>query len=181
VLDVGAGVDPLTLELSYGGSIVGATSYDPEDGLALFPIPPEADSLRPGRNRVVIKASDHQESKNLQTTGTDLFPNSARVRVFVRVTPDRAAVSWLAPRTGSCAGRNAELLVAADGPRRIELVRFLEGERVIGVDRKGEGGLFSVRWKTGGEAGGKHVLRAVAVDKAGREAAATRIVRVCRY
>ena len=116
----------------------------------------------------------------MQTVGVDIFPNTAFFEGTVELDPERIAVSWLAPAATACAGKRAELLVAADGPKKIVRVRFLEGKRVIGVDRKGEGGLFSVAWSTGKAAKGKHTLTAEATDAKGRTESATLAVRVCR-
>jgi hypothetical protein len=180
IVDDGAGVDPLTLVVSYGDTLVGASDYDPIAGLALFPIPPEAAELRPGKAKITISASDYQESKNVQSFGTDLFPNTAFFRGTVEVDPERIAVSWLSPAESACAEKRTELFIAAEGPKKIVRVRILDGERLIGVDRKGESGLFRVTWRTGKAAKGKHTLTAEAVDAKGRTESATRVLRVCR-
>ena len=44
---------------------------------------------------------------------------------------------------------------------------------------KGTGGLYSAVWKSAGATKGRHVLRAVVTDAAGRSAFAERGVRVC--
>ena len=180
ILDDGAGVDPLTLVVSYGDALVGASDYDPVDGLTLFPIPAEAEELTVGRAKITISASDYQESKNVESFGTDLFPNTVFFKATVEVDPKRTAVSWLSPAESACAEKRTELFVAAEGPKKIARVRFLDGQRVIGVDRKGESGLFSVTWRTGKAAKGKHTLTAEAVDAKGRAESATRVLRVCR-
>jgi hypothetical protein len=176
--DAKAGVDPITLTVGYGDVAGGATFYDPVTGLALFPIPPE-EPLDFGRNRVTLTASDFQESKNVNTAGSDIFPNTLEREVIVVVDTSRAAVSWLEPAARACVRRGEELLVSANGPREIREVRVYDGERLVGRDRRpADGGLFAVAWKPGG--GGLRTLRAVAVDDRGAETAAVRTARACR-
>jgi hypothetical protein len=67
--------------------------------------------------------------------------------------------------------------VSAEGPRPLALVRFFDGERQIGADRRGQDGLYSVVWRPAGRE--RHLLRAVAVDASGRTTAATRLLRRC--
>ena len=48
VVDLGSGVDPYSLVIGYGQTLIGAVAYDPVSGIALFPIPNEAPQLRAG-------------------------------------------------------------------------------------------------------------------------------------
>jgi subtilisin family serine protease len=180
VFDFQSGVDPITLTLLYGDVAVGAAFYDPIDGLALFPIPAEAPPLDTGKITLRILASDYQESKNVQTVGTDVFPNTALFEGKATVETRRTVLNWLAPDDGLCVSKpSAVLLVSAEGPRKIARVRFFDGERPIKTDRKDDEGLFTVEWKTKGLKRGKHELRAVAVDAKGTRTEASRTVRVC--
>ena len=177
-VDSGSGVDPLTLGIVYRGTFVGAAFYDPIEGLALFPLPLEVPRLAPGKRLITLVGSDFQESKNIQTVGVDLFPNTAFAQTRLEVVSGETVVSWLSPASRGCAA--GRLLVTAGGPKRISQVRFFDGDRKVGVDRKGEAGIWGVPWKLGGVERGKHTLSALAVDASGRETRAVRTVRVCR-
>ena len=177
-VDDGAGIDPLSLTIAYGDVAISAAFYDPSTGLALFPLPPEAPALRSGRNRLLLLASDFQEAKNVVALTTDPYPNTGFREEAVTVATGRPVVSWLEPGTDFCVFRSTELLVSAESPKRIRLVRFYDGGRLVGTDRRAElGSLFRASVELGG--GGEHRLRAVAVDAAGREAVATRTVSLC--
>ena len=176
--DDGAGVDPLSLTIVYGGVAVGAAAYDPLTGLALFPLPPSAPPLKPGRNRLLLVASDYQEAKNVLGLGTDPYPNTGFREVVVHVALGHPVVSWLEPGTDFCTPHDARLLVSAGGPRKIELVRFYDGRRPVATDRKADGGsLFAASTRLGSAE--RHRLRAVAIDASGRQAVATRTVSLC--
>jgi hypothetical protein len=75
-------------------------------------------------------------------------------------------------------GRSS-LIATASSTKPVRSVRFLADGRRIAV-AKGSGGLYSATWKSGGAAKGRHMLRAVVTDAAGRVAVAQRPVRVCR-
>jgi hypothetical protein len=62
VQDAGAGVDPLSLVISYRGINVGAALYDPTSGIAVFPLPREAVPIPTGLTHAVLSASDYQEA-----------------------------------------------------------------------------------------------------------------------
>ena len=49
VIDLGSGVDPLSLVVGYGNALVGASAYDPFTGLALFDLPTDAPKLKVGK------------------------------------------------------------------------------------------------------------------------------------
>src|SRR5205823_11935381 len=51
-LDGGAGVDPFSLTVGYGRTLVGASDYDPVTGIAVFPLPARAAKLEPGSKTV---------------------------------------------------------------------------------------------------------------------------------
>ena len=77
VLDLGSGVDPYSLVIGYGQTLIGAAVYDPASGIALFPIPAGAPALRAGKRQVQASAADFQESKNVDSVGDELLPNTA--------------------------------------------------------------------------------------------------------
>jgi minor extracellular serine protease Vpr len=171
-----AGVDPFSIILSYGRVLVGAAAFDPITGLAFVPLPPAAPALATGRTPVAMQASDYQETKNLDQASEDPLPNTVfkQARLTVVNTP---TVTWLAPQASACL--DGRLLVAAGSTRKLRSVRFFDGERRIAIVKKGAVGLYSFNWKTARAAKGKHVLRADAVDAAGRTASARRVVRIC--
>lgn len=178
VLDRGAGVDPFSLLLSYGGVLVGAAAYDPFTGVALFPLPTAAPRLAAGRRPFRFLASDYQEAKNANTYGGDVMPNTRLLGSRLRVVR-RATVTWLTPLARRCTGRTVELVVVAGAPRRIRAVQFFDGKRRLRVVRRGVAGIYSTTWRTRRAKRGVHRLRAV-VQVAGQRASAERLVRVCR-
>jgi minor extracellular serine protease Vpr len=161
VTDAGAGVDPVSLVFGYRGRVVGAAEYDPDTGLAVIPLPREAPPLEAGTTRARLRAADFQEAKNVNTAGSNIFPNTRFARVQIRVV-DGPALTWL---RASC----TRLLVAASSTKRVLLVRVAG----IGTLRHGRDGLYSLRW----HASGARRLRATVVDASGRNASAT--IRAC--
>jgi hypothetical protein len=179
VRDRGAGVNPLSLVLSYRGALVGASAYDVASGLAVFVLPREAPRIPRGRTTAVVQASDYQEAKNVQTFGRNVLPNTRFQVVRLRAVRG-TAVSWLLPTQGACVRGTTPLLVTVSSTRRVAAVRFFDGARRIGVDRRGTAGLYSALWRARRARRGRHLLRAVVVTRGGGRAVATRRVRVCR-
>jgi minor extracellular serine protease Vpr len=179
VSDRGAGVNPLSLVLSYRGALVGASLYDSSSGLAIFALPREAPRIPRGRTQGVVVASDFQEAKNVQTFGRNVLPNTRFQGVRVRAVRGTTA-AWLVPARGACVRGRVPLLVVVSSTGRVRLVRFFDGARRIGVERRGTAGLFETTWSTRRARRGRHVLRAVVVTRGGGRAVATRRVRVCR-
>ena len=179
VRDAGSGVDPFSLVIGYKRVLVGAAGYDPTSGLALFPLPAAAPKLT-GRTAATLEASDYQETKNVNTSGSEIMPNTAFKAVHISVAA-RPAASWLAPDpSAGCVKGKVGLIVAASSPRKIASVRFYDGKRRIGTVRTGQVGLYVATWKTGKAKRGAHTLRVVARDAGGRTASARESVRVCR-
>jgi len=176
-VDLGAGVDPLSLVLNYGRVLIGASQYDPVTGLVLFGIPTQAPTLAAGKRSAIVMASDYQESKNVNTVGPALMPNTTfkRVRLTVVSGP---TVTWLAPQARSCVTRPEHLLVTADSTAAVREVVFRDDGRKLGT-RKGTLA-FELTWKDAHAAKGVHRLTATVVDVRGRTATAERTVRVCR-
>jgi minor extracellular serine protease Vpr len=174
-----SGVDPLSLVVALGRVLVGAAAYDPVAGIAVFPLPPSVPALKAGRRRAVLLASDLQESKNVNTFGADIMPNTNVRATTLRVVAG-PTVAWLAPETNACATRPERLLVVAGSSARVRSVRFLDGERRIATVTRGAAGLYGASWRTRGLAKGRHLLRAVVTDAQGRTASAVRRVRICR-
>jgi hypothetical protein len=72
------------------------------------------------------------------------------------------------------------LFVTAGSAHGVRSVRFFDGRRLIKNVPEGLESLYDTPWKTAKLQRGRHVLRAVVVDRRGRTASAKRVVRVCR-
>ena len=179
VVDSGSGVDPLSLAIAYRRVLVGAALYDPVTGLALFPLPAGAPQLAPGRTKALVVASDFQEAKNVNTFGRDTMPNTAFRPA--RITAVRGpALNWLEPEPRVCVAKTERLLVAAESSGGIRAVRFFDNGRPLGTVLKGAAGLFGKDWSTRRDKPGRHVLRAVGIDRSGAQISSARTVRICR-
>lgn len=178
VLDNGAGVDPYSLTIGYGRALVGATAYDPATGIAIFPLPAQAPVLRAGRRQLTASAADFQESKNVDSVGDELLPNTAFAAGPVRIV-DGPTVTWLIPETSECVAARAGLTALAGSTATVRSVRFFDGRRLLATVRRGGAGLFTTTWRRGSAAKGRHTLRAIVTDARGRKAEARRSVRVC--
>jgi hypothetical protein len=178
--DSGAGVDPYSIVLAYRGVQIGATAYDSSSGIAIFVLPSSAPRILRRTEFAILAASDFQESKNVSIFGPNVMPNT-RFR-FANIRGVRGTVmTWLLPRRRGCLrGNRQELLVLASTTNRIRRVRFFDGRRLIGSDRRGEAGLYSITWRSQRARKGLHRLRAVAISARGRDARTSRVVRVCR-
>jgi Big-like domain-containing protein len=182
VRDALSGVDPHSLTLFFGrefGTQAGPITYDEDTGIAVFSIPREANPLRPGTEFMRVFASDFQETKNINTEGTNPYPNSrfAGVRMSVVNGP---AVTWISPARNACLAARARLQVVASSPAVISSVGFFDGTRQIGRVRRNTAGIYTLSWRTTGKRRGAHQLTAVASDVRGRESGATVRARVCR-
>jgi len=179
VRDAGAGVDPLSLVISYRGVNVGAALYDPTSGIAVFTLPREAGPIPIGLTRAVVSASDYQEAKNINSVGDDIFPNTS-FRPVALTGVSGPALTWVAPAQNQCVSRTAGLVVVASSTKPIRSVRFFVDGKQLDIDRRGADGVYTGSWGTRLVAAGRHLLRALATDAAGRSLSATREVRVCR-
>jgi minor extracellular serine protease Vpr len=178
VTDRNAGVDPLSLVVGYKGILLLAALYDPASGLALWPLG-GAPRVGVGRTPMIVVGSDYQESKNLDQAGAIILPNtvfrSLRLRVVAGPT-----VTWLLPRARACAAAREGLFVTAGSSRGVRSVQFFDGRRRISRETHGLEGLYASQWKTHKAHRGRHLLRAVVVDRRGARAVGRRVVRVCR-
>jgi subtilisin family serine protease len=176
--DAQSGVDPFTPSLIYNFLLIGASHFDPATGVAVIPFPRQANPLRPGRATMQLVAADLQESKNVNTDSSDPLPNTTRRTVRVRVVA-RPTVTWIAPSQNACVPANGQLSVVASSAAAISSVAFFDGRRQIARVRRNVAGVFSATWNVGAARKGVHTLAATVSDVAGREARATRRVRVC--
>ncbi len=179
VLDAGAGVNPYSLVLAYGRVLLAPSAYDPASGLVLFALPDGAPAIRAGRTKALVAASDYQEAKNVSTSGADVMPNTRFQPVTLRAVAG-PAITWITPDAGSCVAKSVRLTVLAGATRPIAAVSFFDGKRRIRSLRRGGGGIFTTTWPTAERGPGRHLLRAIAVDRAGKRAEARRVVRVAR-
>jgi len=176
--DTQAGVDPLSIALDYSNLLTGAALFDRTTGVAVVPLPREATQLRPGRFTMRLIASDYQEAKNINTDSDNSMPNTRILRVQVRAVAG-PTVTWLAPEKRACVRAGARLDVVAGSSSAVSSVGFFDGGRQLGRVKRSFAGVYSVPWNATGARRGVHMLTAVASDIAGREARATRRVRVC--
>jgi subtilisin family serine protease len=179
VTDRGAGVDPLSLVIAYRGVLVGAAVYDPDTGIAIFPLPVQARTIPTGRTRAILSASDYQEAKNVNSVGDDVLPNTAFRPVAITGVAG-PALTWVAPAENQCVGQTAALIVVANSTRRVRTVRFFVDGKQIDIDRRGVVDVFTGSWSTRLAEPGGHVLSATATDASGRTLSGSRRVRVCR-
>jgi hypothetical protein len=174
VRDAGAGVDPSSLTIGYRGVLVGASTYDPTSGIAVFPLPGGAPRLVAGSLQLRLVASDFQEAKNIDTVGPSIMPNTRSTRQRIRVAAG-TSIAWIAPAPGACLAKSQVASVAVSSTESISAVRFLlDGRTIEGV--RGNG-LWSAT--LGKVSPGKHVLQAIVGGAKHRVASARRIVRTC--
>jgi Bacterial Ig domain/Subtilase family len=177
-LDLQSGVDPLSLVLQYGRTLLGASAYDPLSGIAIFVLPAQAPALKAGKTTIVTAVSDYEETKNVNTIGVNVMPNTTFLESRLSVV-NHPVVTWLAPESGDCLASRTRLLVLASGTKKVASVTFLDGDKTIATDRTGSAGLYSVDWNTRGLARGRHTLTALVREAAGPRARTKRVVRAC--
>jgi hypothetical protein len=176
--DTGSGVDPLSLAIGYKRILLGAAVYDPLAGIALYPMPVQAPKLTATKTPATLVAYDFQETKNVNTVGSNPMPNTTFKNVTIHVV-HAPTLAWLVPNANECVKGTTRLAVVGSATKKLRSVTFFDGKRRIGTDRTSTFGLFSADWNTGKAARGKHVVRAV-LTAGGQRAAATRTIRVCR-
>jgi hypothetical protein len=179
VRDAASGVDPLALLLLFGDSQLGPISYDPDTGIAVFSIPRDADALQPGPEFMRVFAADNQETKNIHTEGVNPMPNSRFFGLRLDVV-NGPTVTWITPNRNACLPARARLQVVAGSRQLVSSVGFFDGQRQIGRVRRNALGLYQMTWRTAGKKRGPHTLTAIVSDTRGREAEASRTVRICR-
>ena len=101
--------------IGYGRTLVGAAVYDPASGIALFPLPSRAAELKTGKQLLTASAADFQESKNVDSVGDELLPNTAFASGNIRIV-NRPTITWITPEVNECTARQAPLLVLASSP-----------------------------------------------------------------
>ncbi|MFL5953564.1 MAG: S8 family serine peptidase [Gaiellaceae bacterium] len=178
-VDLGAGVDPLSLVLNYNNALVGASLYDPLSGLIVFGIPTAAPKFRLGTTKAIVMASDFQEAKNINTVGNDIYPNTTFKQAKLTVV-NGPTVTWIQPPAHACALKNDQMVVVADSTKAVRQVAFTDNGKRVGVDKKGSGGVYSIPWKTAKLKKGRQHVVATVIDASGRKAAAGRVLRICK-
>ena len=177
VRDAGAGVDPGSLTIGYHGILVGASSYDPETGVAVFQLPHSAPELVGGTLELRLVASDFQEAKNIDTVGPSIMPNTRSTRTRIRIVVG-TAIDWIAPAQGACLAKQQTVTVAVSSTGAVAVVRFMLDGRRVGAARRASG-LWTARIATAQIKRGRHTLEAVADSGKRNAASARRIVRAC--
>jgi len=179
-LDLQSGVDPLSLVIAYGRVLVGAAAYDPVSGIAIFPLPPAAAVLKPGKTPLIFVAGDFQEDKNVDQAGeiTSILPNTTFVPVRLEVV-NHPTATWLSPTPGECTVARTRLLVVASATKKIRHVRFFVDGNPIATITRGIAGLYATTWAPKGLARGTHRLQAVVEDAGGATRTADVGVKVC--
>ncbi|HST25456.1 MAG TPA: S8 family serine peptidase [Gaiellaceae bacterium] len=178
VTDSQSGVDPFSVAFGYGNQLVGAAAYDPKSGTVVIPLPASASLLHAGHPKVVLVASDYQESKNVNTIGANALPNTVIKTVPLTVV-NGPAITWVEPQANACAAKSERLVVLASDTSRIAGVTFFDGARKVATASSGSLDIYGATWKTAKLAKGRHVLKAVVSDRAKHTATATRVLRVC--
>jgi subtilisin family serine protease len=173
--DAGAGVDPSTLTIGLQGVLIGATSYDRTTGIALFPLPHDVPELTAGTIDLHVVASDYQESKNIDTVGPSIMPNTRSFHVRLRVAAG-TSIDWLLPSPGACLAERQPVSASVSSTRRVSAVHFLLDGRRLLVSRSGDG-IWTA--KVLGAKPGKHLLEVIAVSGKRATAVARRIVHAC--
>ena len=132
-----------------------------------------------GKTSAVVAASDYQETKNINTVGNVVMPNT-NYRPTRLTVVDGPTVTWIEPPARVCALKRDSLVVVAASTSSVREVIFRDGGRTIGVDTRGPGGIYSTTWKTGTLKKGVRHLTATVVDAKGRSAAAGRRLKICQ-
>ncbi|MDX6486624.1 MAG: minor extracellular serine protease Vpr, partial [Gaiellaceae bacterium] len=146
-LDSQSGVDPQSLAIGYQGFLVAVGSFDRETGLAVFPLPGSVPELTPGSVRARMISSDYQETKNIDTTGVKIMPNTRTSNATMQVVSG-AAVDVLVPAPNTCVAKRQRVTVAASSKSKVVSVRFSVDGKRFAVDRSDEQGIWSVRLPT---------------------------------
>ncbi len=179
--DSQSGIDPLSLVLAYNNNVLlGASAYDPGTGLVLFVLPSNAPKIKAAKKKksVLLIASDNQESKNVNTIGANVLPNTNYKPVKVAVV-NGPTVSWLVPRQNACLRTTTRLAIVSSSTKKLRRAAFFDGRKKLASRKPDSAGLAFTDWKIKNAGKGKHVLRATVRDARGRTATARRTVRVC--
>jgi minor extracellular serine protease Vpr len=176
-LDRQSGVDPYSIVISYHNVLVAPAEYDPISGIAIIPLPNAAPALRAGRSRVLSESSDFQESKNIDTMGKKLLPNTRTIGSRLHVVK-RPTETWLLPSSGACLRKGDDLLVTAGAPDGVRRLRFLLDGHKIAKAVRGPVHLWDGTLRKLPK--GRHVLSAVVVTRRGHSVTARMRVRTCQ-
>ena len=180
VRDAASGVDPLSMLLLFGQDFqLGATAYDPDTGIAVFPIPREANALQRGAGvhadlRVRLPGDEEHPDRGRQPDAelaVPRHPHGGRGAADDHLDPPEQ--ERLPSGAGEAPGRR--------GLERDDLVgrvlRRQAPDRAHPAERRRH---LRDHVADARQARGTHTLTAVVSDTRGREAEATLQVRVCR-
>ncbi len=166
--DAQSGVDPQSLTIGYNGALVGVGTYQRSTGLAIFPLPNSVSPLRAGTARVRMMSSDFQESKNVDTQGSKIMPNTRTAGATMHVVAGVTVDLLLAQCT--------RVAVAAGSPRGVAAVQFSIDGRHVATAHHSVQGIWTAHVHV---AHGRHLLVATAVDARGAAASTRRMVAGC--
>jgi subtilisin family serine protease len=178
-IDLGSGIDPLSLVLNYNKALVGASAYDPASGLILFGIPTAAPKFAPGKTASIMQASDYQESKNINTVGNSLMPNTTFLQSKITVV-NGPTITWIEPPAHDCALKQDRLIAVGGSNTKVQSVTFSDNGKRIAIVKNGPGGVFSAAWHTAGLKKGVHHLMVTLRDASGAAVAAGRQLKICK-
>ena len=83
-----------------------------------------------------MAASDYQESKNINTVGNDIYPNTAFLQSKLTVV-NGPTVTWVEPPAHVCAFKSDRLVVVAGATEKIKDVSFTDGKHRSASTRAG--------------------------------------------
>ena len=178
-LDSGAGVDPLSLVIAYAACSSARRSTTRQAATSSSGCRRRCRQITPGTTPSIVLASDYQESKNINTVGNALMPNTTFLPVRSTSSPARPSRGWSRPRTHA-RSHATRLFVVAGSTTDVQRVVFRDGSHLIGQDRGRSGGVYSKLWRTSGSKHGVHHLTAIVHDSKGRTASAERVIRSAR-
>ena len=118
--------------IGYGRVLVAAAAYDPDTGIALFPIPRSAPALKAGKQRLDASAADFQEAKNVDSVGDDLLPNTAFASGPLAIV-NSPTVSWIVPEISECTAKRTRMVVIADSTWPCAPSGYSRGEAIAPV------------------------------------------------
>ena len=103
-------------------------------------------------------AADFQESKNVDSVGDELLPNTAFAGGPVSVV-DGPTITWLTPEIRECVAARTSMAVLAGSTAAIRSIRFFDGKKPIATVRRGAAGIYGATWRRGSGEGQAHAPR----------------------
>ena len=164
--DSQSGVDPLSLVIGYkGGVLLGASAYDPGHGHRHLPAPAAGAPPLGGEEAegAIMVASDFQETKNVNTIGANIMPNTRFKHVTVSVGRGADGHVDRPAERNECAARRPSTSPSSRARRALRRRRSRRQKK----SRRAEAGRCGPRstdWNVEARGKGKHSLRATVRD-----------------